>query len=109
MTNRGRPGAKTSERHTTKLDKAHNQGHENSLAVDALAEIDHEVGPAHPGEPAEISITDRKELDFVPPPPQDVSDFVDVGHHCGHVLGTPLFAARIEENGDFHSGYLRQE
>jgi hypothetical protein len=45
----------------------------------------------------------------VPPAPQHVSDFVDVGDYRSHVLGTPLFAARIEENGDFHSGYLRQE
>src|SRR3954468_20334649 len=109
MADCGGPGAAAGERHPGELEGAHHQVLEARVAVDALAEIEDEVGPAYPGEPAEISIADRQELDFMPPAPQDVSDFMDVGHNRGHVLGTPLFAARVEENGDFHSGYLRQE
>src|SRR4051794_27841583 len=109
MADGGGPGPAAGERHAGELERAHHQVLEARVAVDAFAEIEDEVGPAHPGEPAKISIADRQELDFVPPAPQDVSDFVDVGHDGGHVLGTPLFAARVEENGDFHSGYLRQE
>jgi hypothetical protein len=34
--------------------------------------------------------------------PKHVAHLVDVGHHGRHVLGTPLVAARIEENRNFH-------
>ena len=35
-------------------------------------------------------------------PPEHIPDLVDVGHDRGHVLGTPLFAAGIEQDRDFH-------
>src|SRR4051812_45537602 len=102
MADRGWPGPAAGERHAGELEGPYHQVLEARMAVDSLAEIEDEVGPAHPGEPAKISIADRQKLDLMPPAPQDVSNFMDVGHDRGHVLGTPLFAARIEENGDFH-------
>src|SRR5436309_15699890 len=102
MANGGGPGPAAGEGHAGELEGAHDEIFEARVAVDPLAEIEDEVGPANPGEPAEIPVPDGQELYLVAPAPQHVSDFVDVGHYRSHVLGTPLFAARIEENGDFH-------
>src|SRR4051794_37732747 len=102
MADRGRPGAATGEGDAGQLQGANDQVLEPGVAVDAFAEIEDQVGPADPGEPAEIAVADRKELHLVPPSPEHIAHLVDVAHHRGYVLGTPLFAACIEEDCDFH-------
>ena len=98
----GGPGPAAGEGHPGELEGAYHEVLEAGVAVDPLAEIEDQVGPASPGEPAKVPQPDRQQLDLMPPAPQDVAHLVDVGHHRGHVLRTPLFATRVEENGNFH-------
>src|SRR3954454_3825308 len=102
MTDGGGPGPAAGEGDAGQLEGAHDQILEPGMSVDALAEIEPQTAPPYPGEPAEITVPDRQELHFVAPPPEHIAHLVDVGHHRGHVLGTPLFAAGIEEDRDFH-------
>src|SRR6476660_787259 len=102
MTDGGGPGPATGEGDAGQLEGAHDQILEPGVSVDALAEIEDQIGSPYPGEPAEVAITHRQELYLVPSPPEHIAHLVDVGHHRGHVLGTPLFAAGIEEYRDVH-------
>ena len=59
--------------------------------------------PIPPGEiPTDGPLPGGPEIGFTVGTPEDVAHLVDVGHHCGDVLRTPLFATRIEEDRDFH-------
>jgi hypothetical protein len=72
------------------------------VTVDPLAQIEDEVGPPDAGEPAEVPQPNREELDLVPTPPEHIAHLVDVGHYGRDVLGTPILAARIEQDCNFH-------
>ena len=98
----GGPGAAAGERHAGQLERADDEVLELGVAVDPLAEIEDQVGPADPAEPAEVAQADRQQLDLVAPAPEDVADLVDVAHDRGHVLRAPLVAAGIVEDRHLH-------
>ena len=97
------------EGHAGELQRADDAVLVPGVPVDALAEVEDQVGPADAGEPAEVAQADGEQLDLVPPAPEDVADLVDVAHHRGDVLRAPLVAAGIVQDRHSSSGYLRQE
>jgi hypothetical protein len=98
----GGPVPAAGEGDTGELEGAHHEVLEAGVAVDALAEIEDHVGPAGPGEPAEVTQTDWEQLDLVTPPAQDVPDLVDVAHHRGDILRAPILAAGVVDHCHSH-------
>jgi hypothetical protein len=98
----GRPGPAAGEGNTGELQGPDDKVLEAGVAVDPLAQIEDQVGPANPREPAEIAHADGQELYFVPPAPKYVPYFMNVGDHGRDVLGTPFIAAGIEQDRNFH-------
>ena len=96
------PVAAAGERHAGELQGADHVVLEPGVAVHPLAEVEDQVGPADPGEPAEVAQADGQQLDLVAPPAEDIAHLVHVAHHRRDVLRAPLVAAGVVQDRNSH-------
>jgi len=97
------PGAAAGERHPGQFQCGHHVILEPGVAVDALAEIEDEVGPLAAIEPGEVAQVDRHRLGFMAGGTEDLFDFPDIAEDGRDIGGTPLVAASVVQDDDPHA------
>ena len=97
------PGAAAGKGHPGQLQRGHHVVLEARVAVDALAEVEDQVGLLATIEPGEVAQVHRHRLGLVAGGPEDLLDFPDVAEDGGDVGRTPLVAAAVVQDDDLHA------